>query len=311
MGAEQQFDSRIKTALAKECGGISASDELKRRIDETIRERQEDNSMKHMSVKKLCISVAAACLLVSGVTAFAGGAAYFVTGSAVEPECTDYTQLGRLEKELGYEVDSVERFGNGYAFTGMSVETIEAYTGENGRLYSVPAMNIRYRRGDKQLELNINEKTAGAAPSKEPDATRLCGDISLRCDMYTNKIVPDSYELTEEDKRNEQRDDYNIVYTTVTVKEKEAVADGENPDDVKYGSYTVSDDGAVSLRYRGVPDDGAEDAIVLAGCDDAVIRQTMMVSWEKDGIAYELSGIDPDMSAEEMLDMAEEIVAAK
>lgn len=233
--------------------------------------------MKHMSAKKICISVAAACLLVSGITVFAGGAAYFVAGSSMEAEYTDYRELDKAQKELGYAVDSVERFENGYSFNGMSVDTIGAYTEESGKMYSIPAFNIRYQKDGKKIDLNVNEKTGDDVLSKEPNATRMCGDIELRCDEYTDKIVPDSYELTEEDKINEQRDDYNIVYMSVTVQQKET----------------------------------DENYVISPINDEVCIQHRMVVSWEKDGKSYNLAGTDLDMSAEEMLDMAEEILTAE
>ncbi|MBD5513335.1 MAG: hypothetical protein HDR06_01445 [Lachnospiraceae bacterium] len=322
MRAVQDFDSSIRTALVKECDGISASEELKSRIDETIRKRQEENSMKHMSAKKLCISIAAACLLVSGITVFAGGASYFVSGSSMGVEYTDYQDMGKAQKKLGYAVDSVEQFANGYSFYGANVESITAYSEENGALYSVPMMNIRYRKDEKKIDLNISEKTGDNIPSKEPNATRICGDIALRYDEYTDKIVPDSYELTEEDKINEQRDDYNIVYMSVTVNQEET--DGtkseetvtgmddinmSDSDDVKKGSYVISEDGSVTLTTHGTQDN---DNYVISGTyDEVCIQHRMVVSWEKDGKSYNMTGTDLDMSAEEMLDMAEEILTAE
>ena len=317
MHAEQNFEGRIKTALERECDNISASEELKRRIDESIRGKQEENSMKRMSVKKLCIGVAAACLLVSGVTVFAGGASYFVSGSSTEPEYTDYQDMKKAEKQLGYAVDSVEQFANGYSFAGVSVETIDAYTEETGRVYSIPTMDIRYCKDGKTIDLNINEKIEDTLNAKESDAMRMCGDVALRYDKYTNKLVPDSYELTAEDKINEQRDDYNIIYMSVTVNEAESgktEADGDDSDvsgseDARQGSYVISDDGVmVSVINHGTQDN--DDYIISGTYDEICIQQAMVVSWEKDGIFYNLAGTDLDMSADEMLDMAEEILEA-
>lgn len=268
--------------------------------------------MKHMSVKRLCIGVAAACLLVSGITVFAGGAAYFVAGSSMEPEYTEYQDIEKAQKKLGYAVDSVEQFSNGYSFNGMSVETIGAYTEESGKMYSIPAFSIRYQKDGKKIDLNVNEKTGDDIPSKEPNATRMCGDIALRYDEYTDKIVPDSYELTEEDKVNEQRDDYNIVYLSVTVNQEETDgdnADAMDSDDVKRGSYVISEDGSVTLTTHGMQDN---DSYVISGAyDEVCIQRRMVVSWEKDGKSYNLTGTDQDMSAEEMLDMAEEILMTR
>ena len=209
MRAEEDFGSRIRTALQKECSDISASEGLKSRIDEVISKKQEENSMKHMSAKKMCIGVAAACLLISGITVFAGGASYFVSSSGFEPQYTDYQDMLKAEQKLGYAVDSVEQFANGYVFDGVSVESIDAYTEETGKTYSVPMIDVRYRKEGKVIDLSANKKAENVVDgmtSKEPDAVRTCGDITLRCDEYTDKMVPDSYELTEEQwyKRMEQ-----------------------------------------------------------------------------------------------------------
>lgn len=308
MHAEQNFEGRIRTALKRECDSISASEELKSRIDKSICAKQEENSMKHMSVKKLCISVAAACLLVSGVTAFAGGASYFIGSSGTEPEYTNYQDMEKAEKQLGYAVDSVEQFANGFSFAGVSVETIDACTEENGKMYSIPSMDVRYRKDGKMIDLNVNEKVEDTMSAKEPDDVRMCGDIELRYDEYTNKLVPDSYELTEEDKLNEQRDDYNIVYMSVTVNQDEA--DAGASDDVKQGGYVISGDSeTISVINRGEQDQ--DDYFISGTYEEICIQQVSAVSWEKDGISYNLTGTDLDMSAEEMLDMAEEILTAE
>ena len=319
MRAEEDFGSRIRTALQKECSDISASEGLKSRIDEVISKKQEENSMKHMSAKKMCIGVAPACLLISGITVFAGGASYFVSSSGFEPQYTDYQDMLKAEQKLGYAVDSVEQFANGYVFDGVSVESIDAYTEETGKTYSVPMIDVRYRKEGKVIDLSANKKAENVVDgmtSKEPDAVRTCGDITLRCDEYTDKMVPDSYELTEEDKINEQRDDYNIIYKSVTVVQEDGtmseqtVAGGKDAEtmgaeEIKQGSYIVSQDGTVTATIDDTQD------YVITGADDICIRQRLVVSWEKDGIAYYLSGSDLGMSAEEMLDMAEEILKAE
>lgn len=319
MRAEEDFGSRIRTALQKECSDISVSEGLKSRIDEVISKKQEENSMKHLSAKKMCIGVAAACLLISGITVFAGGASYFVSSSGFEPQYTDYQDMSKVEQKLGYAVDSVEQFANGYVFDGVSVESIDAYTEETGKTYSVPMIDIRYRKDGKVIDLSANKKAESVVDgmtSKEPDAVRTCGDITLRCDEYTDKMVPDSYELTEEDKINEQRDDYNIIYRSVTVVQEDGTmseqtveggkdAETMGAEEIKQGSYIVSQDGTVTATIDDTQD------YVITGADDICIRQRLVVSWEKDGIAYYLSGSDLGMNAEEMLDMAEEILKAE
>lgn len=312
MCVEQNDDGRMKAALEKGCEGISASEELKRRIDETIRGKQEGNSMKRMSVKKFCVSAAAACLLVSGITVWAGARAYFVAGTSIEPEYTNYAMLEEAEKELGYEVDSVERFDNGFTFYGMSVENMQACAEEGDRMYSIPSMNIRYLRGDQEIDLNVNETVSDMASVKEPKGVRMCGDIELRYDEYTNKLVPAMYELTEEDKINEQRDDYNIVYTTIAVNGDTQITgetDDADGDEVKHGTYAVSEDGSVVSTVKSFA--GQDGDSLSVTYDEVSIHQSMLVRWEKDGKTYELTCTDLDMSADELFDMAEEILVAR
>lgn len=47
------------------------------------------------------------------------------------------------------------------------------------------------------------------------------------------------------------------------------------------------------------------------GTDEVEIRQSMHVNWIKDGVRYHMFGFDLPLSAEEMLDMAEEMIRAE
>ncbi len=229
MRAEQDFGSRIKEALEKECDGISASEQLKCRIDETIcssicaKSRAEmEVNMKHMSMKKIVVLVAA-CLLVSGITVVAGKTARIGVQGSAAPEYTDYAELGKAEEKLGYTVDSVEQFTNGYSFAGVRINELKAYGEENNELYTIPAMQITYTKDGKDMGLYIQQRVEEVVIAKQPNAVRTCGDISVRVDEYTYKFVPASYELTEEDKVNEQKDDYFISYGSDDIEIRKAV----------------------------------------------------------------------------------------
>lgn len=47
------------------------------------------------------------------------------------------------------------------------------------------------------------------------------------------------------------------------------------------------------------------------GASEVEIKQGMFVNWEKDGVHYNMLGFDLPLSAEEMLDMAEEMIRAE
>lgn len=95
--------------------------------------------------------------------------------------------------------------------------------------------------------------------SKQTEKTRVCGDITLYYDSTTYKFVPADYELTQEDKVNQEKENYCISY----------------------------------------------------GSDQVEIQKAVVVDWMKNGIRYQLIGFDLNVSADEMFDMAEEIMGTK
>ncbi len=233
----KELDKKIKAALETECRHISASDLLKQKIDRELfgesqaesREgiegfpghlQKEEHIMskegkKVVSVKKMVIGIAAACLLVSGVC-FAGKTAYLMTSGIGYSEWDSYEDIDEMEEKLGLEVDSVETFANGYSFTGAYVETIKAMDENDNKLYDFKELTLQYEKeGAKDLNLYMHRVLDEGETAKTPDLTRTVTledgtEIMVRYDIYTYKFVPVDYEMTEEDRENEARDDYYI-----------------------------------------------------------------------------------------------------
>lgn len=308
MRTEQDFESAVKAALQKECDGISASEDLKCRIDTTIRAEQEGNSMKHLHVKKICVIAAAACLLVSGITVLAGKVSYFVGVGSTELQYTKYSELPKAQEKLGYTVDSVEQFANGYSFAGAGMEKIEVHAEDNSKMYDIPAIDIRYLnwKDNKKIDLYVCDAAGKEVEEKEPDAVRTCNDVLLRYDEYTNKIVTAGYEPTQEDEENLKKDNFDLAYVSTTVKDSGTT--GED-DDVKYSSYIISEQAGKAIGVKAAEGDDAY--VVTSQYEEGQLWKIMTVTWEREGIAYKLTGCDLDMSAEEMLDMAQEIVESR
>lgn len=316
---KQEIDSQIKAAFHQECDGISASDELKHRIDAAVCKQQAGSerraSLKHFGRKKLIAAAAAACLLVSGISGIAAGNVdFFVSTSRMDADYTDYRDMDKVEKKLGYAVDSVEQFANGFAFESVNVDFTVAVSEENGEVYRVPLMDARYLKDGKLIDLIVSE-TAGedatGIHNREPKVARMCGDITLRYNEHTNKVVPPDYELTAEDMVNDQRDDFEIVRFAMTTKTVDAVTDEEeaaeegNRDDYSVAVSGYDRDIAVTLRQTGQSwQEWTENG-------EPYLTQTKIVSWEKDGIYYDLVGTELDLSADEMLAMAEELIGAR
>ncbi len=258
MQRQFDFEQDIKNVLETECGMITASPDLKKRIDDQIvRSQKEDIKMKHLSVKKLVIGVAVGCLLVSGGVFAAGHAVSHVTHRFWPDAYRSFGDLEKAEERLGYTADAVEAFSNGYRFKYMFVDDWQGMDEAGNEVYTYKSLDITYgKRGEEEINLSIEKPVETPAQDHEPDAVKKIGDITANYETITFKFVPPSYELTDEDRANDARPDYTIS----------------------------------------------------VGSDEVMIKLASYVTWEKDGIQYKLYGFDLSLSADEMFDMAEEII---
>lgn len=261
MKKRDDWEEKIRDVLALECDSTTASRALKDRIDEKILESEKEvENMKHLSVKKLAIGVALGCLLVSGGVFAAGHAVSLTSHHYHQDDIRDYGRLSEMEQKLGYTVDAVEEFANGYRFDHMELDDVKGKDEGGNELYTFKSLDIIYTKsGENRVSLFIEKPVEIPVRSRTPGATRICGDVTLSYDALTNKQVPPDYVLTEEDKVNEARGDFYISVGTAEVE----------------------------------------------------IHQNQMVTWDIDGVRYQLLGFDLHLSAEDMFDMAEEIMGTK
>ena len=260
MRQEYDLENKLKEALAQECEDITASRDLKERIDAEILERQKEADMKHFSVKKLIIGVAAGCFLISGGVFAAGHAVTLSTHSYLGDRYKSFSDLDKAEAKLGYQVDAVETFENGYRFKSMSVTDVQGEDESGNAVYTFKSMDIHYGRGgDPSISVYIEKPVETQVRKQEPQAVRQVGDITVYYDTQIYKFVPPNYELTEEDKAKQESGELAISY----------------------------------------------------GSDKVQVQTCHNVTWYKDGIFYNILGFDVNISAEEMLDMAEEIIGTK
>lgn len=261
MKEREAWEEKIKNVLALECDGITASRDLKDRIDRQILESQKEaGNMKKFSMKKLVIGVVAGCLLVSGGVFAAGHVVSLTSHSYLWDAYRSYGDMDKAQAELGYSADTVEEFSNGYRFDKMFVNDVNGTDEVGNVIYTFKDLNISYEKsGEPPVWLDVNKPVEQQIRKGEPEATRQVEGITLYYDTTTYKFVPPSYELTEEDQANMERDDFTISY----------------------------------------------------GTDEVQVQQNSAVTWEKEGVHYNLSGFDLNLNADEMFDMAEEVMGTK
>ena len=261
MKEREVWEEKIKNVLALQCDGVTASRDLKDRIDRQILESQKEaGNMKKLSIKKLVIGVAVGCLLVSGGAFAAGRVVSLTSHSYLWDAYRSYGDMDKAQAKLGYQTDAVESFSNGYRFEQMSVDDVNGTDEDGNAVYTYKNFNICYKKsGEPSVWLDASKPVEASARSRAPEATREVNGITLYYNTTTYKIVPPSYELTEEDQANLEKDNFTISY----------------------------------------------------GSSEVQIQLASDVTWEKDGVEYALMGFDLNLSADEMFDMAEEVMGTK
>lgn len=216
--------------------------------------------MKRFSMKKLVIGVAAGCLLLSGGVFAAGRVVSLSSHSYLGDAYKSYGDMDKAQAKLGYPADTVEEFANGYRFDKMFVDDVNGTDEDGNVIYTFKDLQISYKKsGEQAVWLSAAKPVEQQVRKGAPEATRQVEGITLYYDETTYKFVPPSYELTEEDQANLERDDFTISY----------------------------------------------------GTDEVEVQKSSNVTWEKDGVFYNLSGFDLNLSSDEMFDMAEEIIGTK
>ncbi len=258
MRKNQKLDQKITQAFKIEAEKIEIDDRVKRDIDRIIRnsENRKEKLMKHFSLKKKVIIGIVCCGLVSTAILAAGTVTSLVSHTNLLTVCKDFSKLEEQEKKLGYEVNVVKDFTNGYSFEHMSVDEVAGQDDQGNTVEVFKQLVVAYKNAEgKHIGLYVNQRDAGSEFDKA-DKTLQCGDVTLYFYLCTNKVVPPDYELTDEDKKNQESGTYYISY----------------------------------------------------GSDKVEIIKISSVQWDKDGTRYDMIATETDMTSDEMLNMASELV---
>ncbi len=191
-------------------------------------------------------ALAAALMLVLGISAFAIWGIPRFTGTHPMPKTAEYTSLSALpeiEKDVGYPVTVPEHFSNGYAFSMLRVDG-EAVFGESYEvLKEYYSVHVTYTRdGEPDLSLSLSPvsefESISEAPARTPSEQRTVSGVTvdLNCDHY--KFVPEDYEKTEDDLAQEAAGHYYISFGSDQIEEREVASAEFKLDNV---SYTLMD----------------------------------------------------------------------
>ena len=191
-------------------------------------------------------ALAAALILVLGVSAFAIWGIPRFTGTHPMPKTAEYTSLSALpeiEKDVGYPVTVPEHFSNGYAFSMLRVDG-EAVFGESYEvLKEYYSVHVTYTRdGEPDLSLSLSPvselESSSEAPVRTPSEQRTVSGVTVDLNRDHYKVVPEDYEKTEDDLAQEAAGHYYISFGSDQIEEREVASAEFKLDNV---SYTLMD----------------------------------------------------------------------
>lgn len=263
----QQHDRMLKNSLQNIGARIEASDRLKQRIDVQIgnRSMKEEGKMRHLSIKKVAIGVAAACLAVGMVTIAGKGLVSISGHGSSNPDYTKFEDMGKAESAIGYSIDAVENFGNGFQFKGVRIieQTMDNEAGE--KLGERKGVSLDYAKGKDELSVYVSKLFPGESEasvnSGDWDKILKVGDITVGYSKDTYKAVPPDYELTEEDKANMEKGHFQLAYGTDQVEISQSYNVGWIKDGIRYSitGFDLSQSGDELLNMaKEIIESGAE-----------------------------------------------------
>ena len=157
-----------------------------------------------------------------------------------------YQDMGKAMKKAGFEIVAPESFENGYSFRNVHVGETGAYDEHGKEQFTYMDLVVYYKNPEgATLSLFTHADLEELSlRSREPDMTRMIGDVQVDYQLDHYKFVPEDYELTPEDKVMLEQPGYYLSYGADTVIEQDNhsltwVKDGVN--------YHILDSGAKEI----------------------------------------------------------------
>ncbi len=143
--------------------------------------------------------LAAALVLLLSATAYAAGGGLAGYSSSNRPGAVWDTlrALPQAEKRLGAPILVPENFENGFAFQQMALRYTDQTDDTGAILKTFPELSIQYKRDGMTVMLNLNRSFP--QPHGLGWSERDSGGTGVWCKSEIYKIVPENYEVTEED----------------------------------------------------------------------------------------------------------------
>lgn len=166
--------------------------------------------------KKLVVAVAATFVL--GTTAFAAGKLSSIVGSTSNiPTYKNMPSAEMVNEDFGFTPKLVDKFENGYEFKSAHTSNNEGYDDAGNSFGKSKALTMFYKNGTAEISIAVEDMTL-VGEDKKSILVDEYNESEIYYTSYINKFVPADYEMTEQDKKDEEEGKYVFSFGTKEIE---------------------------------------------------------------------------------------------
>lgn len=196
-----------KNDYIKTMRAMHMPDDMRARIAQRMAQENEHKevsiSMFKHKKKRMAATVIAATVVVGG-SAFAFGGTVISQIIATSSASADYTSLPsaqQCQRDAGFTPALLQSFDNGFAFKDGVIVHNQEQNEDGQTVNKYASLEFDYQKGDETVSLM---QDSGAAQEKETGRCAAQKDgVSYYETTKTEKYVSDSYQMTEQDRKDE------------------------------------------------------------------------------------------------------------
>ena len=193
-----------RTELTRAAERIALSDAAKERImarSLLCAERKETPPMSGKKIRRTVVLIAAVMMLLT-VSAYGLNGTVASWGTARSSYYYSFDSLPspeKLEKELGYLPAITAAFENGYTLRNGSISYGAFFDEDYNELERYKEMSVTYEKDGDKLIYGV-KKFNTPMDATGGDVIAVVDGVPVKYSAYTNKLVPEDYRMTDEDK---------------------------------------------------------------------------------------------------------------
>lgn len=182
-------------------------------------EKKESNKMfnQKLSLKKGLVATLAIVSII-GTTVFASGKIHsLVSTTSCVPSYTSLPSAKQVNEQVGFQPKLINEFKNGYIFQEGCISNTSALDENKDVVRESNELDFEYTNGEQRLSLSMEKDVLGTKDASERLVETYNG-IDIYSLSYKNKCVPADYEMTEQDKQDEESGKYVFSYGSEEVE---------------------------------------------------------------------------------------------